>query len=218
MSGRGLHLLPVTFLVIGFSGSSASAEPVVLYREPVTLSTGLFEIDETDHFVDFGASGPGANVALRGFWHTRSLPVISETFVDDPSFSGDMFIPAGSSGEVRLKGRILSFEELDSPWTLTVAITGLPRPLPPEEGGAVTVRFPGVFSGSLSGAFDQQEFTIPLRGSGTGFLSFAPTTGGFRPIASAFTFQDAAAVPEPGTILLLSAGAIAGLARRRWQP
>jgi hypothetical protein len=97
--------------------------------------------------------------------------------------------------------------------------------LPPILNAGVPGEFmaPFVFSGAASGfAPDDVDMTSPLfsvtlAGRGTANVQFETDNGTYHSASVRYTFQDAAPVPEPATLTLLSAG-LAGVvvrARRR---
>ena len=198
--------------------------PSITHGEPLTLISGRFFIDHPETEVAIGsstfmrASGPTATVDIFfAEGNYISPPSANDGFLD-PSFSFGVEV---LGADIRIGDRLLHRDlSLVSPWKLNVSITGPQVPLdppPPDEDGRVNIRFPGLFRGSLSGVSDGEPFTIELSGRGRGsFNALDPAeTGRFAPIESFFDFEESAPIPEPGTILLISAAGIAGLTTRK---
>jgi hypothetical protein len=194
------------------------AIPAVTHGDPITtLTSGSFVIDHTDlgSPTDLAASGLRVEASLFGGWVYASQPFVTGRFID-PSFSGVVHVRVA---ELRSGNRILRRRDFVSPpWIFNVSISGphAPKQTRDDFEGAF-VDFPASFRGLLSGVTNEGEFTIDLTGEGRGFLFFRspPADGLAFAIDSIFTFQETAPIPEPGTILLLSAAGTIGLFRRR---
>jgi hypothetical protein len=193
--------------------------PSIAYGEPITLTGGGFFIDHTEagNPLDMVASGPGVTLRLFGVWTEHVRPSLGDGFVDT-SFAGVFaFDDLEEVAELQLGDRILNFSG-----TINVSVTGarIPAPPPADDSGSGFIIFPGSFRGSLTGLAEEGEFTLDLTGRGGGFLNFGfpSTPGPLRMRDTSFGFGPSAPIPEPGTLLLLSAGALAGLAKRRRRP
>ena len=193
------------------------ATPAVSHGEPIRFTSGFLLIDYTESGfpADFGASGPGTELRLFGTWTDLLSPSRVDGFID-PSFSGVFeFDDEESFTELQLGGRPLNFGG-----RLNVSITGPRVPIPPpsDEFGSALLRFSGVFEASFAGFTSEGEFlTLDISEPGGALLFFrlpdSPGSLGLREISAGFT--SSAPVPEPSTILLLSAGVLAGVARHR---
>jgi hypothetical protein len=186
------------------------AVPAVTHGEPIRLTSGFLFTDFTDCCgppTDLIASGAGAEVRLFGGWRDISQPFIADGLLNT-SFSG---VVEGSDAELRLGDEIF---ELGF-FTFTVSIEGPRVPLPPVDDALnpVIVTFPGSFHGLLFGG--ESPIEIAGRGRGSFRALISPPSPQFARIETFFTFEDSAPIPEPSTILLLSAAGLAGLARRR---
>jgi hypothetical protein len=184
--------------------------PAVTHGEPIRVTSGFFFIDHTDCCgppTELIASSASAEVRLFGGWTDTSPPFIADGFLNT-SFSG---VVEGSFAELRFGDQILDLGF----FTFTVSIEGPRVALPPidDELPPLHVTFPGSFHGLLSGSDSRIE--IAGRGRGSLRALTPPASLGFAPIETFFIFEDSAPIPEPGTILLLSAGAITMLVRRR---
>jgi hypothetical protein len=186
------------------------ATPAVTHGEMIRLTSGFIFTDFTDCCgppTDLIASGAGAEVRLFGGWRDISQPFIADGLLNT-SFSG---VVDGSDAELRFGDQFL---ELGF-FTFTVSIEGPRVPLPPvdDELNPVIVTFPGSFHGLLSGGDSPIE--IAGRGRGSFRALISPPSPQFARIETFFTFEDSAPIPEPGTLLLLSAAGVAAIARRR---
>ena len=201
------------------------AAPRVAHGEPIEFTSGFFAIDHTDTGppADFVASGPGTALNLFGAWTAHRGPSRVDGFID-PSFSGvlefDGFDDEEGFPELQLGERLLNLRG-----TLNVSVTGprLPIPSPSDEFDSTFVNFSGVLQASLQGITHEGEVVaIDLTRRGGGFLFFGLPASA-EPLSmrdTSFGFGPSAPIPEPGTMLLVSAGALAALARQRryiWQ-
>jgi hypothetical protein len=185
--------------------------------EPIRLTSGFLLIDYTESGfpADFGASGPGTELRLFGTWTDLLRPSRVDGFID-PSFSGVFeFEDEESFTELQLGDRVMNFGG-----RLNVSVTGPRVPIPPpsDEFGSTLLQFSGLFEASFSGLTSEGEFLsfdISEPGGALLFFGLPPTPGSLALRETSAGFRPSAPVTEPGTIILLSAGGLVGLAKRR---
>ena len=205
---RGLTILVVSVLSI-LTGGSAGAEPVVITAGQVETSLALglarVEFEGDGFFLRTGVEGFRSELAF-------CLPCAPGTV----TLSGSLEATSIRGGEARVDGatydeiRIGTFSATFT--TGAVTLTGADQ--------VVTVPF--IFSGLVSGFLtdpSQPLFTTALSGAGvaTGrFTAFGSEGGLINAAELRYDFSGAEPVPEPSTIILVSAG-LAAAARRRWR-
>jgi len=203
------------------------ALPLPLRADPITVTSGNVQVETSlllarislagDRFaVSTGAEDffsdlrfcvpcePNAPVNLGASWRPTSINGGTAT-VNGVRFP-ELFFGPGSSGTFT---------------TPSVTLTG---------SAPTTVTVPFTFKGTITG-FASQElndpvFTASLVGSGTARARFVPIVDSSGPLFNAvdlpgtdfqleYTFSRVSATPEPGTLLLIGAGALVLEARRR---
>ena len=212
---RMRRVVPFFALLLTLPVSSASAEPIHITSgsltgfSPATTSGGQILLSG-EGFAFAGSTGtgfvaaaneyvlgiaPGATLDLRANW--TGLGVGGAV-----TFSGRQFHAGGIDPGVSPKNA----EILGVTWSGTLT---LPSSF---SGGSVTAPFQ--FSGLVAVPDGIGFHHIDLTGSGTATLTFGPSLnlGLFRLTAISYDFEDPAATPEPGSMVLLGTG-LFGLVR-----
>jgi hypothetical protein len=196
---------PLTLLIVLLAGLAGFSEEVA--ADPITTlnvtSGRLVFLHASDDPVAKGElSGPGFNLKFD-LYSTLGGPTLpNDRPVLDPSFA----FPGVVVGELEVAGRTISLSE--SPHRVVLAIQSIgPATLVPipEFGGWFSLQFPFRLTAELSGP----DTRYALAGVGT-----AVSVYGFTPQTTVVTFEAAAPVSEPGSLVLLAAGAL-GVLRRK---
>lgn len=153
----------------------------------------LFGQDETNYPVSsqcWDNCTAGTVVTLA-----QSESIVNTRTGDDPSVGGYFF-----------QGGTYSYTD-----SMSFTIDAANFTLPPTVGQAPMVSPSFVFRGTLTGTSDLgAQASVQLFGMGRTALSI----GDNRWFATSYLFEDPAAVPEPGTLLLFATGAAAAIRRR----
>jgi hypothetical protein len=203
-----------TFALIVLVGSyigsgTASGEPV-LSSSALRITSGSGSILWGSDDTVFALSGAGESFELFvevDLEHHAFPGKVVGPFALDPSTSG---IGPVLFGNIRIGERALTIEAF-SDLTFGISAPIVPFGLPDPTGDAVFVPFyPFTFTASLTAS--GEELTFIGNGRGDADLFVFPDGSGDM-FNQGLTFEGTAPVPEPGTMLLLSIGAIAGLTR-----
>jgi PEP-CTERM motif-containing protein len=215
-------------LVVCLTLALAGLRPALAAADPVRITDGSFRNmqDGEDYVLQ------GAAFAVRSL-ATGTMLFVDKTF-DNPAdcFWAQNRCAAGAtlnpgfrtvSGDTDLgpasamvNGQ--EYPELRLRGLLDFNVT--PIVLPPTADGFLEVRSAFTFSGIVRGLDGSSEvFQRRLAGSGTVSIPFDVTGNTYfgEDNTIAFLFEDAAPVPEPGTIALLGAGVATLIARRRFR-
>ena len=218
MVPRQFHLLLGLWLLLLLLAKTTYAEPIT---PTLRITSGFATIDTgdfPDSFWVFNASGPGFSLNL---FEDLGLGTTSISLVPPINAStGWGSDPDNTSGSVRVGSRQF---DMSSGVRISLSFSSPPLttapPLPSDPNEFIEVSAPFTMTGTISGLIsDGREFSYVIEGSGTtSFSGLLSDDRSFMTVESQFhSFEDAAPIPEPGTILLLSAAAgIAGLRQRK---
>ena len=218
--------------VIGIAALWSASALTGVSADPITVTSGLFVSPEdsppgfrflgTDGFVLVGHN-PRVSASPRDPCVSGCLP---GTMVNMSTVAGGLApFSLGISVEANIMGTEYFRSEPFGGWLAgTLRFDAPVVTLPPLES-PTPLTVPFVFSGHVTGfsrnTVDDVDpgvalFDVSLVGQGTAMLEFLDRRGGsyFEPYVT-YTFSDTLEpVPEPGTLLLLATGLVAGV--RRW--
>jgi hypothetical protein len=220
MQKSRLHRAVLTFSVLASAGTIVVAEA---FADPIRVSAGSVAVSSTDI----------ATFLLRGSAvHLQGL--LGSQFLGFRAFEDCLPCPSGSAVDagLHLEGAALgggsaTVDGVTYPAVLfsgTLSIEPVGPVVAPEAEmlGTRSVRFPFLLNAAIAGFSDPSRsasplFTLDLFGSGTGSVAFIPTPQ--RPgVVEAFSIEyfveSPQPVPEPGTLLLVTAGAIGRILSR----
>jgi hypothetical protein len=201
-----------------FAPAAVQADPLVPTTGSLHLTSGVLSFNHGQGFpIASGiVSGDGFVLALTEVDKVTDggFPVsVGSSQVDVSFHTGGAVLGTLQVDDALLR---MDFEHFD--WLLH--ITAPPQPLPfgsdPEVGFAI--EYPFQLTGSLFGSIQGIDYRYELFGSGKASMYL---TGPFEDnslvsLASGFSFQDVAPVPEPTTLILFATGA-AAMGRRVWK-
>jgi hypothetical protein len=215
--GSDVGRLQVWCVVVALSAvaSDVAGEPISV-PSPLQLSAGEAECFFAGEACFFDGRSQGINIIFR-------LPIPPVPFLPalfqapfDLSNTTDHF-----NGFATLRDGSQSVSLNDVRFSLVFRAP--PQPLPPvqDDGFGVPVAIftavPFRMTGTFSGTSEESGtlYSFDLLGQGHGTVTGAVINGVFLGFDGSWTFEPAAPIPEPGTILLLSATGLAGLIRRQ---
>ena len=192
--------------------------------EPMVPTSGSFHITSGSLFFNHASDDPFAVGTLSGDGFVLQLPDEERTTRGIFGILGPLINPSFQTGGVlfgtlEINDAVLQLDPVFFAWQLSM--TALPQPVPvvtdPLEGFSLI--YPFQLSGFLFGNVSGTEYRYEVFGRGRGSLFMVgPFEDGY--VSGKYTnltFEDTAAVPEPGTLLLIATG-VAAIGRRASAP
>ena len=201
---RLILAIPLCLVALGLTPARALADPVTL-----TGGNVFYHVDDP-LFVTLPGIGADITVgtSVSPSWAGSFMP--GDTV--NTSVSED-FATLGAEGSFMYQGTTYQVTDMGSFTINSGDITVPTIPLVGFERVFTPFTFTGTLTGVSSGGLTT---SLELSGGGTAAFLFSQVPGGSPQFFSAsYGFEDAAAIPEPGTLLLVGAAAAGVVARRR---